>query len=150
MQEANRRHEDPIAALLEAEGGKKLFTGKIIDVGRRTTEGFLRGSAMIEGSDADRGSRLELSFQNEWIVAWRGEEAIATSPDLICVLDSVNGHGVGTETVRYGQRVTVVALPAPAVLTSPRASNSSARAPSATTSTTVPCSRPLRLELKIP
>src|SRR5438132_1664726 len=120
VQDANRRHEDPIAALLSTEGGKKLFTGKIVDVARRTTEGFLRGTAMVDGSDADRGSKLKLSFQNEWVVAWRGEEAIATSPDLICVLDSVNGHGVGTETVRYGQRVTVVALPAPAVLTSPR------------------------------
>ena len=120
VQEANRRHEDPIAALLATEGGKKLFTGKIIDVARRTTEGFLRGSAMIEGSDADRGNKLVLSFQNEWIVAWRGEKAIATSPDLICVLDSVNGHGVGTETVRYGQRVSVIALPAPAILMSPK------------------------------
>ncbi len=120
VQEANRRHEDPIAALLASEGGKKLFTGKIVDVARRTTEGFLRGAALVEGSDADRGGRLKLSFQNEWIVAWRDEKPIATSPDLICVLDSVNGHGVGTETVRYGQRVTVVALPAPEVLTSAR------------------------------
>jgi uncharacterized protein len=120
VHEANRRHEDPIAALLASEGGKTLFTGKIVDVARRTTEGFLRGSALVEGSDADRGDRLKLSFQNEWIVAWRGETPIATSPDLICVLDSVNGHAVGTETVRYGQRVTVVALPAPDVLTSPR------------------------------
>jgi DUF917 family protein len=30
----------------------------------------------------------------------------------------VSGEAIGTETVRYGQRVTVVALPAPAVLTS--------------------------------
>jgi len=117
---ANRKHEDPIAALLAAEGGKKLFTGKIVDVARRTTEGFLRGSAIVEGSDADRGHRLTLSFQNEWIIAWRDSAPIAMSPDLICVLDSVNGHGIGTETVRYGQRVTIVALPAPAVLTTPR------------------------------
>ena len=120
VQEANRRHEDPIAALLATEGGKKLFTGKIVDVARRTTEGFLRGTAMVDGSDADRGTKLKLSFQNEWIVAWRGEEAIATSPDLICVLDSVNGHGIGTETVRYGQRVTVIALPAPPILLTPK------------------------------
>lgn len=120
VQAANRRHEDPIAAMLASEGGKKLFTGKIVDVERRTTEGFLRGSATIEGSDGDRGDRLKLSFQNEWVVAWRNGEAIAMCPDLICVLDSVNGHAVGTETVRYGQRVTVVALPAPAVLTSAR------------------------------
>ena len=120
VEAARRAHEDPITALLACEGGKKLFTGKIVDVARRTTEGFLRGTALIEGSDADRGDRLKLSFQNEWIIAWRDDEPIAMSPDLICVLDSVNGHGIGTETVRYGQRVTVVALPAPAVLTSSR------------------------------
>src|SRR5712672_376782 len=96
VQEAHRRHEDPIAALLESEGGKKLFTGKVVDVARRTTEGFLRGSALVEGSDADRGDRLKLSFQNEWIVAWRDDQPVATAPDLICVLESVSGHAVGT------------------------------------------------------
>ena len=54
------------------------------------------------------------------VFAWREGEAIAMCPDLICVLESVSGHAVGTETIRYGQRVTVVALKAPAVLTSPR------------------------------
>ena len=43
-----------------------------------------------------------------------------TVPDLICVLDSVSGGAVGTEALRYGQRVTVVALPAPKVFLSPR------------------------------
>jgi DUF917 family protein len=28
-----------------------------------------------------------------------------TTPDLICVLDSVSGEAIGTETLRYGQRV---------------------------------------------
>src|SRR5437660_9392337 len=37
------------------------------------------------------------------------------SPDLICVLDTVSGNAVGTETIRYGMRATVVALPAPPV-----------------------------------
>lgn len=120
VQEASRRHEDPIAAMLDSEGGKKLFAGKVVDVARRTTEGFLRGSATVDGSDKDRGERLELSFQNEWVVAWRRGEAVAMSPDLICVLDSVTGHAVGTETIRYGQRVTIVALPAPEILTSER------------------------------
>jgi uncharacterized protein len=118
--DANRRHDDPVEALLASEGGKRLFTGKIVDVERRTTEGFLRGKATVDGTDGDRDARLTLSFQNEWIVAWRDGEAIAMAPDLICVLDSVTGHAVGTETVRYGQRVAVVALPAPAVLTSAR------------------------------
>ena len=47
-------------------------------------------------------------------------EPIAMSPDLICVLDSVSGEAVGTETIRYGQRVTVIALPPPEVFLSPK------------------------------
>ena len=42
------------------------------------------------------------------------------TPDLICVMDTVSGEAIGTETLRYGQRVTVVALPAPPVLLTPK------------------------------
>src|SRR5439155_3149821 len=59
-------------------------------------------------------------FQNEWVVAWREGEAIAMSPDLICVLDTVSGNAFGTETIRYGMRATVVALPAPPVFLTPK------------------------------
>ena len=63
---------------------------------------------------------MTINFQNEWIVAWRDGEPLAMSPDLICVLDSVSGEAVGSETIRYGQRVTVIALPPPPVFLSPR------------------------------
>ena len=119
MAEANRRHEDPIDALIATEGGKLLFNGKVVDVERRTTEGFLRGRTLIEGVDEDRGTRVEIAFQNEWIIAWKDGEVIATTPELICLLDTVTGHGLGTETIRYGQRISVVAMKAPAVLTTP-------------------------------
>ncbi len=115
VREAQRQHADPVAAILAEAQGKMLFRGKVVDVARRTTEGFLRGSVAIEGLDDDRGSRLEIAFQNEWAVAWRDGEPIAMSPDLICVLDTASGNAAGTETIRYGMRVTVVALPAPPV-----------------------------------
>jgi len=63
---------------------------------------------------------MTINFQNEWIVALRDEAPIAMTPDLICVLDSVSGEAVGSETIRYGQRVTVIALPPPAVFLSPK------------------------------
>ena len=115
VREANRRHDDPIAAVIDEGGGKLLFRGKVVDVARRTTEGYLRGRVVIDGLDQDRGTRLEIAFQNEWVVAWRDGEPVAMSPDLICVLDTVTGNAFGTETIRYGMRATVVALPAPAV-----------------------------------
>jgi DUF917 family protein len=120
VREAQRLHEDPIAAILDEAKGKQLFRGKVIDVARRATEGFLRGRCVIEGLDEDRGARLELAFQNEWVVAWRDGAPIAMSPDLICVLDTVSGNAFGTETIRYGMRVTVVALPAPPVFLTPK------------------------------
>jgi uncharacterized protein len=120
VREAQRRHDDPVAAILDGGRGKLLFGGKVVDVARRTTEGFLRGRAVIEGLDDDRGSRLEIAFQNEWIVAWRDAKPIAMSPDLICVLDTVSGEAFGTETIGYGRRVSVIALPAPPVFLTPK------------------------------
>lgn len=117
---ARRAHEDPIAALLEAEDGKLLYRGKVVDVERRTTEGFLRGRARFDGSDAWRGAGMEIDFQNEWIVARLDGAPIAMSPDLVCVLDGVSGEAIGTETIRYGQRIVVVALPPPEVFLSPK------------------------------
>jgi DUF917 family protein len=117
--EARARHDDPVKAVLDHEGGKQLFRGKVIDVARETTGGFLRGTTLIEGIDADKGSRMELGFQNEWAVAFRDGQPVAMTPDLLCLLDTISGSAIGTESVRYGQRVTVIALPAPEILTSP-------------------------------
>lgn len=114
---ARKAHSDPITAVLELEGGKEIFKGKISDMQRRATEGFLRGKATIEGLDGDRGKSMVLDFQNEFTVGTVNGKAEVMTPDLICVLDTVSGDAIGTETLRYGQRVTVIALPAPAVLT---------------------------------
>src|SRR4029453_1162487 len=47
--QAQRRHEDPIAAILGVEPGKVLYRGKVADVERRATEGFLRGRTRLDG-----------------------------------------------------------------------------------------------------
>jgi DUF917 family protein len=117
---AQKEHRDPIQAILDIEKGLLLFRGKVADIARRTTEGFLRGTAKLDGLDDWRGQGFELAFQNEWAVGWQDGVARVMTPDLICVLDSVSGEAIGTETLRYGQRVTVVALPAPKVFLSPR------------------------------
>jgi DUF917 family protein len=120
VREAQRQHEDPVDAILSVEPGKVLYKGKVVDVERRATEGFLRGRARFDGLDEYRNKAMEINFQNEWIVAWQDGEPVAMSPDLICVVDSVSGEAIGTEIIRYGQRVTVIALPPPPVFLSPK------------------------------
>jgi uncharacterized protein len=120
VQAARRAHADPIQAVIGAEGGRLLFSGKISDVSRRTTEGFLRGTAAIDGLDQFRGHGFALAFQNEFAVGWLDGVPRVTTPDLICVMDTGSGEAIGTETLHYGQRVSVVALPAPPILLTPK------------------------------
>ncbi|MBN8919051.1 MAG: DUF917 domain-containing protein [Rhizobiales bacterium] len=107
VRRAKMAHEDPVEATVAAGGGKRLFTGKVMDVQRRTTEGFLRGSLNLAGL----GASFDIAFQNEFTIGRRDGAVIVTTPDLICVLDSISGEAIGTESLRYGQRVTVIALP---------------------------------------
>ena len=102
---------DPIAALLAVTGGFRLMSGKVTDVERRTTKGFVRGSVVIEGIGDDAGRLLRLEIQNENLVALEQGRVLASVPDLITVLDTETADAIPTERVRYGQRVTVIAMP---------------------------------------
>jgi hypothetical protein len=120
VRQARQAHRDPIEALLTLEGGRRLFAGKVLDIHRRTTGGFLRGRVRITGLDEWRDHEFAIDFQNEFSVGAQDGAVRVTTPDLISVLDTFSGEAIGTETLRYGQRVTVVALPAPPMLLTPR------------------------------
>lgn len=100
---------DPVARVVELLAGRELFAGKVVDVQRATTAGFARGTATLTGTD---GGQLTLRFQNEHLIASSGgDEVLATTPDLIIVLEHDSGEPVTTEGLRYGQRVRVIAAP---------------------------------------
>ena len=100
---------DPVEGVVDLLGGRELFDGKVVDVHRATTTGFARGRARIDG---DGGATLTLQFQNEHLVAEADGVVLATTPDLIMVLDGESGEPITTEALRYGQRVRVIAAPA--------------------------------------
>ena len=122
---AREASQDPIAYLADFLAGtlyqhlRVLFRGKVSDVQRRTVEGFARGRAAAVSFDG--GHKLELQFQNENLVATVDGEVRCVVPDLICVLDSERGEPITTETLRYGQRVTVVGISTPALMRTPEA-----------------------------
>lgn len=116
---ARATHSDPVQAIIDDCAGKRIFTGKVTDIERRATEGFLRGRAQLDGMEGDSGTSFTLDFQNEFSVGSQDGNPVVMTPDLICVVDSISGDGAATETLRYGQRVTVLALPAPEVFLTP-------------------------------
>ena len=102
---------DPVNTVREHVGGFMIFKGKINDVQRRTEAGFAKGDAFIEGTDEYAGQRLQLSFQNEHLVAMIDDEVRVSVPDLITVLDIDTGEPITTEGMRYGFRVAIIGIP---------------------------------------
>jgi hypothetical protein len=100
----------PVAALIAEIGAFRLVSGKVSDVERRTTSGFVRGSVVVEGLGEDTGRLIRLELQNENLVALERGRVLASVPDLITVLDSETADAIATERIRYGQRVTVIAF----------------------------------------
>jgi DUF917 family protein len=100
----------PVDTLIAGLGAFRLVTGKVLDVERRTTRGFARGSVVIEGLGEDTGRLIRLELQNENLVALERGRVLASVPDLITVLDSETADAIPTERIAYGQRVTVIAF----------------------------------------
>jgi uncharacterized protein len=123
LREARSAHDDPFDALIdllahtEYQYARVIFEGKVTDVSRSTTGGFVRGNAVIEGAT----SVLEVVFQNEHLLARIDGAVAAIVPDLICVLDADIGEPITTERIRYGQRVKVMAVSTPAMMRTPEA-----------------------------
>src|SRR5581483_4675556 len=101
---------DPVASLVETLDATVLLEGKIVDVERRISGGFVRGSATIEGLGSQAGRILRLEIQNENLIALEDGEVRATVPDIITVCDTQTATAIHTERLRYGQRVTVIAF----------------------------------------
>lgn len=108
---AVQRHEpNAWAEFYEFTGGVELFSGKVIDVDRQTTDGFAKGTVAIEHFD-DSARVLCIELQNELLLATEDDRPIVTPPDLICMLDNETVEPITTEGLAYGQRVTVLGLP---------------------------------------
>lgn len=108
---ARRQESNPVDAVRRVTNGFLLFKGKIVDIQRRTVGGFARGEAHLDGIEQYAGSKLEIDFQNEHLVAIRDGRYVATVPDLIAILDVDTGEPITTEAIRYGFRVAVIGMP---------------------------------------
>lgn len=108
---AKEDENGPIAKVLSVTGGYELFRGKVVDISRKTTGGFVRGEGKLEGIEAYRGQTVTLCFQNEHLVARTEREVLCSAPDLIAVLDIESARPITTEGLRYGARGVVIGIP---------------------------------------
>ena len=101
----------PEETFLEITEGCKLFKGKISDVLREVRAGFNFGKVVLDGIGEYKGRNAYVEFQNENLTAVVDGQILATTPDLICLVDTETFTPVPTDALKYGKRVLVVGLP---------------------------------------
>lgn len=106
---ARQTGTDPVTALLKVAGATLLGRGTLIDIDQSVAGGFLQGSASI----LDNNGKITISYQNEYLLAKRGADTMASTPDLIVLLEENSGTPLASEALRYGLQAVLVALPAP-------------------------------------
>ncbi|KAB2339452.1 DUF917 domain-containing protein [Actinomadura rudentiformis] len=101
----------------EPGGGlDRLITGKISTVDRT---GAGATAAIVEGLGPDAGRLLRLEAQSEYLAAFEDGRPLILVPDIIAVLDTRTAAAIDVERLRYGLRVSVLALPCAPVWNTP-------------------------------
>ena len=90
-----------------------LFEGKIVDVNREMIGGYDVGKFIV--SSFDERESLTIQVKNEYLIAERDGQCIATVPDLICVIDRETLLPISSERLQFGLRIAVIGIPAPAL-----------------------------------
>ncbi len=119
---ARTRRLDPFDALIEYlpstdySAANLIFAGKVVDVSRQTEQGFTVGKVKIEGLSGFDGIAT-VEFQNENLIARCDGQTLAIVPDIISILDAETAVPITNETLRYGQRVRVMVVKVPDIMT---------------------------------
>jgi DUF917 family protein len=111
VREVHGEHGAVIDAVAGRLDGRRLFAGKVVGVDRRIDAGWTRADFRLDGVGPDSGTALTLHAQNEFLAARGPGGVLASTPDLVIVLDLDSGLPITTEELRYGYRVSVLAAP---------------------------------------
>ncbi|MDD3796337.1 MAG: DUF917 domain-containing protein [Lachnospiraceae bacterium] len=106
----NAENQTPEEHFLQFTEGFRLFKGKISDVLRETRGGFNIGKVVLDGIGDYKGHTAYVEFQNENLAAVVDGKILATTPDLICLVDTETFTPVTTDALKYGKRVMVIGL----------------------------------------
>jgi uncharacterized protein len=91
-------------ALAERLGARFLIEGHVTDLAPN--------SATIDGTAEDADRQLRIELQSGFLMALEDGAVTAAVPDLIAVLAADTAAPIATDTLRRGDRVTVLAAPA--------------------------------------
>jgi DUF917 family protein len=115
LRQGARAKDGRLESLTAATGGRVLFEGDVIATDWRDTQPYAFRELIyrINGTGAYAGSEYRIWVKNEHHAVWRDDDVIATSPDVVAVLDPGTNRPLTTlGEVTDGRKVTVFAVKA--------------------------------------
>lgn len=108
---AIRNSKNPLLALELTCNAELLAKGTLIDIDQEIKNGFLQGSLTLS---TDEGL-ITLFYQNEYLLALKEKEMIASTPDILLLLDENSKTPIMSEGLRFGLQVALLSIPAPQI-----------------------------------
>jgi DUF917 family protein len=109
--QAQEKKTDPIDKLTRVPGIHFLARGTLMDIHQEVKEGFLSGSVALLTDT----QKIQLFFQNEFLLAIDQDGPIASTPDILVLIEEDSGTPITSEALRYGLQVALIAIDAPAI-----------------------------------
>jgi len=113
--DAKKNGVSPLDAILKLCKGVHLGSGRVVDIDRFISKGFVNGKVVIE----HQKDKIEVIFQNEFLIAKYNDKIFATTPDILVLIEQETAVPITCESLQYGIKVDLVALPAPEIWTTP-------------------------------
>ena len=113
IRQAREAGKDPVLAATDAMNGWLLFRGTVASKEWESREGYMYGSATMEGSGEFAGHTLKIWYKNETHISWLDAKPFVTSPDLICIVRAEDGEPITNTVLEPGTAVAVLGAPAP-------------------------------------
>ncbi|RCW40666.1 MULTISPECIES: DUF917 domain-containing protein [unclassified Halanaerobium] len=105
-----RESDNPISSLIDELNGWKLGKGKITKLDDEDKDGYYWGTTHIKGTDKFKNDEFKIWFKNENHICYKNDKVIATSPDIIVLLNTDTGEPVTNGELNIGDSVTIIGV----------------------------------------
>ncbi len=110
IREAREKGDDPAIAVAKKMDGWVLFRGVVKKKDWEDREGYMWGTTYIEGTDEFAGHTAKIWFKNENHIMWFDDKVLATSPDIIEIIEAKSGEPITNTDLKEETKVSVVGL----------------------------------------
>lgn len=99
-------HEEVLKKIFNFLKGEFFIEGKVERVNLKFKKGFDVGSVILKGEED-----YEITVMNEYLTLERGNERLATFPDLIMTFDAETARPIISAELKEGEKVYVISVP---------------------------------------